>query len=213
MHKLNCPSCSAEISFQTSVSLYCVCSYCKSEIFLNETKVEVLGKQTDFPSDATPVRLFSEGHYYNKKFSIIGRVRQVWHAGYWNEWSAIFLNTQMMNQLWLVEFQGQWVVLSEIFDLKIPNESDLKIFSQIEYLNQSYFVTDIKESQSAFCEGELPFVFKNNQIKKTVDLKSIGQKKYLSIEFVDGKAKAFLGEFVRWTDLKMSHLNQFEGWP
>lgn len=71
MHKLNCPSCSAEISFQTSVSLYCVCSYCKSEIFLNETTVEVMGKQTDFPNDATPVRILSEGTYLNKKFSVV----------------------------------------------------------------------------------------------------------------------------------------------
>ena len=213
MRKFNCPSCSAEISFQTSVSLYCVCSYCKSEIFLNETTVEVMGKQTEFPNDATPLRILSEGTYLNKKFSVVGRVRQVWSEGYWNEWFIYYQNSSAQNQYWLTEFQGQWVVLSEVFDLKIPNESELKIYSQIQYLNQSYFVTDIKESKSAFCEGELPFPFKKNQVKKTVDFKSIGKNKFLSIEYNDQIGKAFFGEFVRWSDLKMTSVNQFEEWP
>ena len=157
MQTCNCPSCGAEVKFQSSVSMTCVCPYCRSLIVRHDKDVEAIGKMAELPDDISPFQIGTTGSYNNVHFSLIGRVRMSWEDGGWNEW---FLWFDDGKKGWLAEAQGFLAISFEFDRDETPAANSLAWtkaplhLGQDIYLNrQSFSVADLKACESVACEA------------------------------------------------------------
>ena len=117
MQSYTCPSCGAEVKFQSSVSITCVCPYCRTLIVRHDKNVEDMGKMAELPDDISPFQIGTEGIYNHVHFALIGRVRMAWEDGGWNEWFMWFDDGK---KGWLSEAEG---FLAISFEVRCPQAS------------------------------------------------------------------------------------------
>lgn len=223
MTKFNCPSCGAEITFRSSITVSCVCEYCRSLVVRRDTDVEAIGKMAQLPQDISPFQIGTSGVYKGIAFTLIGRLRIGWEDGAWNEW---FMFSDDGRKGWLAEAQGSLAISFEedlpegeavatkgIRNEKIITLSDMpKLGISIIINHKTYSVVDIKESECIASEGELPFVSPQGRKTKSVDLLGSGGE-FACIEYSENaKVKRFIGEYVEFDDLKFSNLRELTGW-
>jgi hypothetical protein len=217
MQAYTCPSCGGEVAFKSSVSVTCVCPYCRSLIVRHDKDVEAMGKMAEVPDDISPFQIGTEGSYNRVQFALIGRVRMAWEDGGWNEWFLWFNDGRSG---WLAEAQGFLAISFKLDDA----DSTLKCFvttkkqplSLGQYINingQAFSVADLKEAESVTCEGELPSVVKKGQKTFSADLIS-NDGKFASIEFDEDwrPQQIFVGSYLEFDALSFSHLRELPGW-
>jgi hypothetical protein len=233
MKKFNCPSCGAEVIFQSNVSVYAVCGYCSSMLVRRDVDVENIGKMAALPEDMSPFMIGSEGHYQNAGFRIVGRMKIGWAQGYWNEW-YLLLNNGAYG--WLAEAQGSYAISFE-YKEDLPPETAKAIAkltqaapgsqnptstpditglrnalgSHLFIQNLKYKLVDIKDAVCLGSEGELPFAAPKGRRTLSIDLLGF-QGEFGSVEISQGKTRIYLGRYLEWEQLRCKNLRPLEGW-
>lgn len=228
MKKFNCPSCGAEIVFQSNVSVYAVCAYCSSMVVRRDIDVESIGKMAALPDDMSPLMIGTEGLYQQTVFRLVGRLKMAWTDGNWNEWYFIMENG---GRGWLAEAQGFYAVCTEFEgewagDLKktLANATKTNAYPDAVkairdgVLGKSYFLNglkykavDIKAATCVGSEGELPFAAPTGRKSIAIDL--LGhQGEFGGIEIAQDGVRLYLGQYMEWDDLKLEHIRPLEDW-
>jgi hypothetical protein len=237
MKKFNCPSCGAEVVFQSNLSVYAVCSYCRSMIVRHDVDVEAIGVMAALPDDMSPLQIGTTGSYKGQKFGIIGRMKIGWEDGVWNEW---FLVMDSGQKGWLAEAQGSYAISFEVDEPLNRNmqealdqiaasfhgsdkERDAKgreqaadqrlpaLGSRVVLKDRNYKIVDIKQATCLGSEGELPLLAPTGRMTLSIDL--LGPDgEFGGIEISDGKPRVFLGQYVEWDEMRCQNLRELEGW-
>jgi hypothetical protein len=229
MKKVNCPSCAAEVVFQSSLSVYAVCKYCNSMIVRRDVDVESIGTMAALPDDMSPLQIGTGGFYNGLRFTIIGRMKIGWDDGVWNEW---FLYTDDGRRGWLAEAQGSYSVSFELDDPNLTEDQAGMLNDKLESHLQkkiydskgspiigAYFeikskllkIVDIKRATCIGSEGELPFTAPKGRKTLSVDLTG-SNGEFACIEILDGKQRIYIGHYVEWDELRCDNLRPLEGW-
>lgn len=233
MKKFNCPSCGAEVVFQSNVSVYAVCAYCSSMIVRRDVDVESIGTMAALPEDMSPLMIGTQGKVNNTQFRLVGRMKIGWRDGVWNEWHLVNDNG---GRGWLAEAQGTYAICHEYtqplfadteqtltkYFKPNPNQS-LSITPDVDSIKKAllgtflfidqlkYKVVDIKTSICLGCEGELPFIAAKG--RKTLSIDLLGYRgEFGSIEIAGDKRRVYLGHYKEFTDLHLHHLRELQGW-
>lgn len=212
MFKFNCPSCGAENIFRSVNSLFVVCLYCKASLFKTNDEIRAIGKAADTLEDNSPLQLRSEGIYQNKKFSVIGRIRLKWAAGFWNEWCVLFNDNSYG---WLAEAQGEFLFTKEVLSPSISLASVAwEVKKKVTIENAEMIIADIKHAEICMIEGELPYAAQIGDKRTSADLRPQSGPLFGSLEkdSKNPKVKAYLGNVVDLSDLKMTYLRDFDAW-
>lgn len=236
MKKFNCPSCGAEVIFQSNVSVYAVCAFCSSMIVRRDIDVEAIGTMASLPDDMSPLQLGTEGSYQGNKFSIIGRMKIGWQDGVWNEWHTLHGNGE---RGWLAEAQGSYAVCFD-YDETLPAETVKTINSYLksskpqppgadlntsartirrqEILGTSLFidrlkykVVDVKQAVCLACEGELPFIAPNGRKTLAIDLLGL-HGEFASIELAQDNIRVYVGRYLEWNDFNFKNVRPLDDW-
>ncbi len=221
MKKFNCPSCGAEVTFLSNISVYAVCPYCNSMIVRHDLDVESIGTMAALPDDMSPFQIGTEGYYLGMHFTLAGRIKVGWEDGSWNEW---FMNSDDGRKGWLAEAQGFYAVCYEVepppLDFAVQAIKSQKsgqqrdnnfIGSHLIINNQKLKVVDSKRCKCIGSEGELPFAAPKDRLTISVDL--LGSRgEFGCVEIETGKMRAFTGRYVDWKELRCSNFRQFDGW-
>lgn len=208
MQKYTCPSCGASITFQSSVSVMCVCPYCRSLVVRRDVDVEAIGVMAELPDDISPFQVGTAGIYKNVHFQLIGRVKVGWEDGNWNEW---FLWTDQGKKGWLAEAQGFLGVSFEQEESEIP-KTPPKLDQMLTLGTRKFFVSDVKETECIGSEGELPFAAQKGRKATAVDLIS-SDSGFASIEYNElGAARFYIGEYMEFDALRFTNLRALPGW-
>ena len=176
----------------------------------HDVNVESIGQVAQLPADLSPLQIGTQGEIDGQGFTLLGRVRLAYEEGSWNEWCALFGDGRYG---WVAEAQGFFMVSFEFsppagFPAK-PEELPLGAAWRIG--DQSYTVTDCKNTLCLGCEGELPFLATPNRKATNVDLAAEGSR-FASAEFSDTGTRLFVGRYARFDDLKFSNLRPVPGW-
>lgn len=210
MTKFECPSCGAEVVFQSSVSIFAVCQFCRSMVVRHDLNVEAIGKMAVLPDDNSPFQLGTQGYYENVIFTLVGKVRRSWVDGFWNEWHALFVDGKSG---WLAEAQGMYMFTLEQQIENLPDLDMLSLNSKFPIKGRYFFVKDIKKTVCVGSEGELPWMSPAGREQTSVDLASDDGKKFACLEFsAEGEKRCFMGNYVEFKELRLSYLRQFDGW-
>ena len=217
MKKFNCPSCGAEVLFNSNLSVYAVCKYCSSMIVRHDLDVEAIGTMAALPDDMSPFKIGSEGFYQGQHFSLIGRMKMGWDDGSWNEW---FMATDDGRKGWLVEAQGFYAICFEtaapplafaVRAIKHQKKNVSLVGSHLVMDKQKLNVVDTKKASCLGSEGELPLAAPQGRLIVSVDL--LGARgEFASVEIETGKMRAYLGRYVEWKDMRCSNIRTFDGW-
>ncbi len=214
-----CPTCGAQVRFQSRQSVYAVCEYCSSMIVRSDVDVEAIGTMAALPDDMSPLQIGTEGKYRGEHFGIIGRVKMSWDAGLWNEWCLLMDDGR---RGWLAEAQGTFAIAFELELTQLPasfltggNKGSFvmmpKLGMYIPIKGIDYRVMDIKKTVCVGSEGELPFPAPKGRESVCVDLLSKNGE-FASIELYDGAAKLYAGHYIEWGDMRPTNIRELEGW-
>ncbi|HTK85276.1 MAG TPA: DUF4178 domain-containing protein [Patescibacteria group bacterium] len=224
MRKFTCPSCGADIIFQSGITVSAVCPYCRSLVVRHDVNVEAIGKMAVLPYDVSPFQIGTQGRYHNLAFSLAGRAKMGWEDGCWNEW---FMYTNRGDVGWLAEAQGSLAISFEK-DPKTPPPSTGQrkidgsmnlwlagvpaLGATLNVLGKVYVVTDVKNATVIGSEGELPFTAQQGKQRTSADLMG-NNGEFASIEYNGDKVeKLNVGEYVEFDDLQFTNLRDLPGW-
>lgn len=208
-HKFPCPSCGAELPFESSISLLAVCAYCGTMAQRKDLILEDLGKVAQLQPDGSPLQIHSEGCYEGTPFTVIGRLQMRYTEGYWNEWHLRFSETRTG---WLGEAQGLYAVSFAVKDMPaIAAFEKLSIGSVIVLDNANYRVRGKEEAAYISAEGELPFRVTMGQTGRFADLAGPGGS-FATIDYSDEAPLAFTGRYAEFAELSLTRLKEIPGW-
>lgn len=226
MPKFACPSCGADVVFQSAQSVYAVCAYCQSMVVRTDVDVKAIGKMAALPDDMSPLQLGTGGAYEGLDFTIIGRLKIGWRDGLWNEWHMLMSDGR---RGWIGEAQGSFSVSFEVEeplprDVMAALERCLPLLAgnresaeevapgfPVVLNGQSLRAVDIKQATCLGSEGELPFAAPKG--RRTIAIDCVGPDGgFATIEHDAHEARAYLGRYVEWDTFRFSNLRPLEGW-
>lgn len=210
MLKLSCPSCGAEVKFQSNFSVYGNCSYCQTLIVRHDLDLTGAGKAAILPPDMSPFQLGSHGVYHGKEFELIGRVKVSWSDGNWNEWYALFRDGR---EGWLAEAQGFLMMSFPEYNISnVPKREAVFAGRSLPLFdNEIFHIDDIKKTVCVGSEGELPLHAFKGREALSIDLSGPNQK-FASIDYFENETRLYLGEFKDFDEFKFGNLRELDGW-
>lgn len=204
-----CPSCGAPVQFAWSSAVQTACPYCQSILVRRDVDLEKVGIRADLPPDSSPIQLFTEGVYLNRRFTVIGRIRYEWEQGSWNEWHLLF---QDGSSGWLSDAQAEYAVsfLAQAPE-PMPARKDIQRGMQVRISGTPFQVTHLTWVRYVGFEGELPFTTADRSEFLTVDLRT-SDARFATIDYSEDPPLLFVGRFAEFDQLQLSNLREFEGW-
>jgi ribosomal protein S27AE len=203
MKTANCPSCGAGITFQSAVSILSICAYCKSTLLRHDLELENIGRMAELLPDPSPIQLGAEGVYRKVRFTVVGRIQLRYGQGLWNEWHLLFENQRGG---WLGEVLGHYAVTFLIQPTEpLPPFSELRAGRNVTLKGRAFQVTNIETARCVAGEGELPIRVGPGYDAPVVDLQAAG-KVFATLDYSENPPLAFVGEHVRFDDLKLTRL-------
>ena len=210
MTETKCPSCGANVTYRTSITLFSVCPFCHSLVQRKGLDLEDLGKVAQLQADGTPLQVGARGAYLGGAFELVGRVQLRMPVGFWNEWAMIFADGR---QGWLGEAQGVYVVTFCVED-KVPAYSALELGARVPIKGTAYTVRERLKAHYVSAEGELPFKppLGLGEAVPSVDLTAPGGL-FATIDYSEEPPVGFAGTYQDYDALAFAGVKTFEGWP
>jgi hypothetical protein len=235
MRSYDCPQCGAAVPFQSAVTVFAVCGYCRSMVVRRDVNVELLGFQAELPPDLSPLQIGTKGEFEGRAFTLIGRVRIRYNEGSWNEWLASFGEDRWG---WVAESQGFYMVSFEVAvpeefpgltELKASSTPDpasgiklvnfglsvgrqnLPVGRELTLEGVKYSVRDSKQTEVISSEGELTFAARPGRAAISADLGGPGNA-FANAEYSDDGVRLFIGRYCRFEELKLTELRPIPGW-
>lgn len=209
LKKFSCPACGVDLFFKSNASLFKVCEYCSSTVVRQDLKIELIGKQAEVGEAFSVLQLGTMGRYKGSEFSLIGYCRWEWSHGFWNEWYAQFDDGQTR---WLAEAQGTYAISESAAPLNTQIQQ-LKLEQQVSLADGTVAtVSDIKTSRCTKFLGELPFRPWPQKERLSVDFSFSNSNKFASMDFYLEETSFYVGEYLEFEELSLSHLKEIDGW-
>ncbi|MGE5182146.1 MAG: DUF4178 domain-containing protein, partial [Acidobacteriota bacterium] len=208
--KASCPNCGAPIEFRFDDSFVRVCDHCRAAVLRTDRELSSLGEVADLTPIETPLRLFSEGHYGQGTFLLVG-MAQIRHAagGIWQEWYAKLGGGTWG---WLAEAQGRYYLTFEhAGDVPLPAYESLQPGAVVPLpvpgraTPTPFTVAEVTAASYLAARGELPFRLVPQGQFRYVDL-SDGHGLFATIDYGDGREapSVYVGQQVTLDQLRLS---------
>lgn len=234
MRTYDCPQCGAPVPFQSSVTVFTTCGFCRSMVVRRDANVELMGQQAELPPDLSPLQVGTRGEFDGQGFLLVGRVRLTYPEGAWTEWCADFGHGRWG---WVAEAQGFYYVSFEVavpdgfpgqhelaaaqtdapdrpklvnFGLAVGRDH-LPVGRSVNVGGVSYTVRDRKFTTVQAAEGELTFAAVPGRTAISGDL-SGADTAFANVEYSDDGIRIFVGRICRFEELKFSQLRAVPGW-
>ncbi len=206
----NCPSCGAEIRFQSAVAVMAVCNYCRSTLVRHDLKLENVGKMAELLADASPIQLGTQGQYRGRPFTVGGRIQLRYSQGLWNEWYLLFADG---SGGWLGETLGNYVVTFAIEAAEpIPPFSQLRAGRHLWLNGRAYEVGNLERAQCIGGEGELPLLVGPGYAAPVADLRGLdADNAFATLDYSEEPPLVYVGEQVDFQDLQLTGLRRHDG--
>ncbi len=204
----NCPNCGAPIHFHSRVAIYTTCTHCLSNIVRRDMDLEKVGEVSELLNDMSPFQVGTKGHYKEKWFQLLGRIKVSYSRGMWSEWYALFEDN---SQGWLAEAQGLYMMSFEQKQIPIPPFNQLQLDQRFPLGDETYIVDDRREITYLGSEGELPYMFKQNFKGYSTDLRGPNGK-FLNFLYGPEGDQAFLGSYQPFDEFNFTNLRKLHGW-
>lgn len=209
MTSANCPNCGAQIRFLWSSAIQTTCEYCKSVLVRHDVNLERVGTVGDLPPDPSPIQIGTEGVWGNRAFTAVGRIIYEYELGSWSEWHLIY---QDGASGWLSDAQLEYAISAKAeIPAALPGVDEMKTGAQFQWNGVVYQVAARTTAKYRGVQGELPFEYWDKAECLFVDLRS-ATRAFATVDYSEDPPLLFTGQFVKFGELKLTNLREFEGW-
>lgn len=208
-HTASCPNCGAPVRFRWAQAVQTTCAYCRSVLVRRDLDLERVGMQADFPVTGSPIQIGTAGKWRGQGFTVVGRITYAWARGRWNEWHCLRSDG---SSAWLSDAQLEYAMTVQVTPTgPMPTLASVRPGETYHWQDVAYVVTNVLEAQYVGTEGDLPFTTFDRQQSTFVDL-SGDHGAFATVDGTERPPLLYLGEYVSFDELALTHLRLFEGW-
>ncbi|MGE0799265.1 MAG: DUF4178 domain-containing protein [Lautropia sp.] len=201
-----CPSCGAEVRFESGDSVLAVCGHCASTLLRRGDAVANLGRMAELFDDHSPLALGAQGRDGGRGFGVIGRLQYRYPAGVWNEWRLLYDDGAAG---WLSEDNGNYVLTDDgaVDGIDAPAFDELRIDQVVPAGGVPFRVVTKDRAEVIAGAGELPFQVGAGYPAPVADLRG-PEGEFATLDYSDDAAppRFHRGRAVQLADLAMSGL-------
>jgi hypothetical protein len=195
------------VQFRWAQAVQTTCPYCNSILVRTDVDLKKVGQVSDYPLDASPIQIGTEGIFDNKPFVVIGRIAYEWEHGGWNEWHLVYNNGESG---WLSDAQLEYAVTKMVpWDAALNTK--LEAGMMVKVRGEIYTVSTITLANYRAVEGELPFEFWDKTVCKFFDLRGYNGQ-FMTVDFTESPALLFAGRTTNFDELRLKNVRLFDGW-
>jgi hypothetical protein len=159
MQQLNCPNCGAGLAIENQFIRTITCRFCGSNFLVRGSDtLDPTGQSAtlgDFPSRLT---VGTKGQVRGRGFTVLGRIRYMYDAGFWEEWQISWEDGAPPD--WLEEDEGLWTVYRrERVKSAIAPYDQMRVGGSVPINNKNVFITEKRTAKVAGSEGQFSSVF------------------------------------------------------
>ena len=204
-----CPNCGAQVVFRWSAAVQTTCDYCRSILVRHDVDLTKVGVVGDLPPDASPIQRDTEGRWGSRPFVVVGRIIYDHERGAWNEWHLRFADG---SSGWLSDAQLEYTITVQAQpEGRLPVAAQARVGTAIEHEGARYVATTITRARYRGVEGELPFEYWDKGEETFADFEN-EHGGFATIDYSETPPLLFVGVHVRFADLGLRGLREFEGW-
>jgi len=148
-----CPNCGAELEARLRTTKLVACSYCDSNVFLEDDAVKLAGKQgvmADYPS---LIQMHGNFRYRSWQFMAVGRARFDYGQGFWDEW---WVTGGDGEGRWLSVDEGDMALEEPVEIERTPSPFELAPGNSLTIEGVDLLVTEHGRATCLGVQGELP---------------------------------------------------------
>ena len=198
---IQCPACGAGVDVHNPGIVTIVCAYCGHAVYWDGAKVEAAGQQSILPEGITRLYRGACGVILGKRFSVMGRVRYSFGAGFWDEWFLEYDNGAIA---WLSEDNFELALQERIAAAAPPDWAALRPGDHFAFQGTAFYLQEIGAASCLGMEGALPKKANTGDAYKYADAVSGDGKKVLGVEFAAAAPELFLGRFINHGDIALN---------
>lgn len=205
----SCPNCGATVRFRWAQAVQTTCEYCRSVLVRTDMTLEMVGTQASFPATGSPIQLGTEGKWKQQSFTVVGRITYQWARGRWNEWHCVMHDG---SSAWLADAQLEYTMtVAAALPAGAVNIAQLHPGDRLTFAGRNYEVAGFVDAAYVGTEGDLPFTSWDKRSCRFVDFQSIDGH-FATVDGTEEPPLLFVGEYVRFDDLALRNLREFDGW-
>jgi DNA-directed RNA polymerase subunit RPC12/RpoP len=188
----SCPNCGAELEARLRSAKLIACSYCDSNVFLEDDAVRLAGKQgvmADYPS---LIQMHGQYRYRGWQFMAIGRARFDYGQGFWDEWWVVGNDGEGRG---LAVDEGDFALEEPLEVEHTPSPFALTPGSKISLAGEDLYVTERGKATCIGVQGELPEVLSIGDSYSYFHLSGVGGRIY-TLEVDRGRSALHRGHWL-----------------
>lgn len=208
-----CPNCGAPVQIQSPAAVLAVCVYCQTASYWDEQGIRAAGVQSRPIDGFTRLYLGATGTLGNdgapgsERFVVLGRVRQRYAGGIWDEWYIQMSSGQVH---WLTEDDHE-LAIQQRYEGATPNRlRDLRPGERFDVGGVVFEVDEVGETVCEGIAGELPKHISTGERYPFLDASSIDGKRVLGAEFDADPPTLFIGEWLAHEAIRLD--DEGEAW-
>ena len=187
-----CPNCGAELEVRLQSTKLVACSYCDSNVFLEDDAVRLAGKQgvmADYPS---LIQMRGSYRYRGWQFMAVGRARFEYGQGFWDEWWVMGGDGEGR---WLAVDEGDFALEETIEIERSPSPFELAVGKKVRIKDEDLYVTEQGRATCLGVQGELPEALEVGDSYRYFHLSGPGGRIY-TLEVDRGRAAFHAGHWI-----------------
>ncbi len=158
MQNLSCSSCGAPIQIDNQFVRSVTCQFCGSAYLVSgDSTLDPTGKTASLANYPSRVSVGMRGNIRGRGFTVLGRIRYTYDAGFWDEWQIAWDDDAPPD--WLEEDEGYWTVYKKerVRAAIVPYEQ-VNVGQTVQVNTHNVFITEKREGRVLGSEGQFASV-------------------------------------------------------
>lgn len=159
MQKMTCSSCGSDLQIENQFIRAVTCPACGSSYVVSGSDtLDPTGKTARLADYPSRLQVGSSGKIRGRGFSVLGRIRYVYDAGFWEEWQIAWDDGAPPD--WLEEDEGTWTLYRRgRIKSEVPPYEQVRVGGSVTINNESVFIVEKRTARVGGSEGQFSSVF------------------------------------------------------
>lgn len=159
MEGMTCNNCGAALEVENQFIRSVTCAFCGTSYMVSGSdKLDETGKSATLADYPSRLNVGTRGVIKGRQFTVLGRIRYRYDAGFWEEWQIMWDDGAAPD--WLEEDEGLWTLYKGgRIRAALPPYDDVRVGTTVSINNKQIFITEKRKGQVAGSEGQFSSVF------------------------------------------------------
>lgn len=154
MKALQCTSCGGALQLENQFIRVITCPYCATNYLVSGgDTLDPTGTGISLADQPSVLSINATGELNGRRFTVLGRARYRYDAGFWDEWQIGWADGAPPD--WLEQDEGYWTLYRrERLRGAVGPAADISVGSSVQINQLSVFVTEKRSARLAGSEGQ-----------------------------------------------------------